>query len=80
MEDRRAYEAQIVSALRGLPHAALAEVLRLVTLLRDQCGTREQSPASKSNGRASHERTRQLLSTSKGNWAQAIIRDREDRL
>ena len=80
MEDRRVYEDQIVSALRALPHAALAEVLRLVTLLRDQCRAREQRPESKRNGRASHERTRRLLSTSKTNWAQELIRDREDRL
>ncbi len=80
MENRRAYEDQIVSALRGLPHAALAEVLRLVTLLRDQYRARQQRPGSKRNGRASHERTRQLLSTSTTNWAHELIRDREDRL
>ena len=81
MDSKEAYEKQIANELRALPQAALAEVLRLVAVMRDKYLARTASaPGPTRNGRATHEHTRQLLASSKGNWAQDLIRDREDRL
>ncbi|HXQ23206.1 MAG TPA: hypothetical protein VN812_16130 [Candidatus Acidoferrales bacterium] len=80
MDSRDAYEKQIASELRALPQAALAEVLRLVAVVREKYRARSASPDPTPDGRASHERTRQLLASSKSNWAQGLIREREDRL
>lgn len=81
MDSKEAYEKQIANELRALPQAALAEVLRLITAVRERYRARSASvPRPTGNGRATHERTRQLLASSKSNWAQGLIREREDRL
>jgi len=80
MDSKDAYEKQIASELHALPQAALAEVLRLVAVVREKYRARVASPEPTRDGRATHERTRQLLAPSKSNWAQGLIREREDRL
>jgi hypothetical protein len=81
MDSKEAYEKQIADELRALPRAALAEVLRLITAVREKYQVRSASaPAPTRNGRAAHERTRRLLASSKSNWAQGLIGEREDRL
>ena len=80
MDSKDAYEKQIASELRALPQAALAEVLRLVAVLREKYRGRSVSPEPTRDRRATHERTRQLLASSKSNWAQGLIQEREDRL
>jgi hypothetical protein len=81
MANKEAYEKQIADAIRALPPAALAEVLRLITVVREQYRRPARSPRTPTrNGRAAHERTRQLLASSQRNWAQDLIRERDDRL
>ena len=73
MDNKDAYEKQIASELRALPQAALAEVLRLVAVVREKYRARSSaSPEPTRNGRATHERARQLLASSKSNWAQGL--------
>ena len=81
MENREGYEVQIVRLLRDLPPAALTEVLRLVAVMRDVCMTGADTRVeAESKPRPNHERTRKLLATSTANWAQDLIRERDDRL
>jgi hypothetical protein len=81
MENLRPYEEQILKEIRALPQEALPKLLRLLTVVRDEFLSSEQTkPPSPSHGSTSHEKTRQLLSTSTSNWAQDIIAEREDRL
>jgi hypothetical protein len=80
MDNREAYERRITNELRTLPQPALAEVLRLVTVVREKYRARTGSAAPASNGRTRHQQTRQLLASSHGNWAQGLIGEREDRL
>ncbi|MGE4095882.1 MAG: hypothetical protein AB7G75_34145 [Candidatus Binatia bacterium] len=81
MKNLSPYEEQIVNEIRALPPEALPKLLRLLTLVRDEFLRPEQaqSPVPCPEP-SSHEKTRQLLSLSKGNWAQDIIAEREDRL
>lgn len=80
METRRVYEEQIAKELRDLPQSALAEILRLVGLVSDKYRKREGLHARRGADHPNHERSRELLATSNGNWAHDLIRDREDRL
>ena len=81
MENSRPYEEQIVNEIRALPPQALPKLLRLLTLVRDEFLQPAQAQSSTPRpGLSSHEKTRQMLSLSKGNWAQDIIAEREDRL
>ena len=81
MDSKEAYEKQIVDELRALPRAALAEVFRMITAVREKYRVRSGSaPGPARNGRVAHERTRRLLASSKSNWAEGLIREREDRL
>jgi len=79
MDNKETYEKQITNELRTLPQAALAEVLRLVAVVREKYRARTAS-AGPANGLATHQHIRQLLASSKGNWAQGLIGEREDRL
>jgi len=79
MDNKETYEKQITNELRTLPQAALAEVLRLVALVREKYRARTASAEPARNGLARHEHTRQLLASSKSNWAQGLIGEREDR-
>jgi hypothetical protein len=75
------YKTQILEELRTLPEQAMPEVLQYLTFLRAKFFVREQQKLqSKLQEQPSHERTRQLLASSKGNWARDLIDEREDRL
>jgi hypothetical protein len=81
MAPARPYEDRILQELRALQEEALPKMLRLITLVREECfapETREQQqiPPRKT----SHARTRQLLATSTRNWAQDVMAERDDRL
>ena len=78
MSKVRPYEDEILKALRGIPQEALPKVLQLVTLMREECRTTERK--SRGSGKTSHERTRRLLASSKTNWAQQLLAERDDRL
>ena len=78
MSKARPCEEEILKTVRTLPDEALPRVLKLVTVVRDECRTANQNHAAQSN--TNHERTRTLVATSKTNWAQALITERDDRL
>ncbi len=84
MADMSQYEEQILKELRALPAEALPKVLRLLNFMRAEFLTQDKQdkgePREGMREQTSHERTRQLLSTSKGNWAQELVAEREDRL
>lgn len=81
MDNLRPYEEQIVNEIRALPPEALPKLFRLLTLVRDEFLRSEQAqPPTPLPEPTNHEKTRQLLSISKSNWAQDIIAEREDRL
>ena len=75
------YTEQILKELEALPAQALPKVLRLLRLVREEFLTHEM-PGVPQEARepTSHARTRQLLASSPGNWAQEIIAEREERL
>jgi hypothetical protein len=81
MKNFRPYEEQIVQEIRALPREALPKLFRLLTLIRDEFlrVDQAQSPTPWPEP-TTHEKTRQLLSSSKGNWARDLIAEREDRL
>lgn len=77
----RQYEEQILKELQGLPKEMLPKVLRFITLMREEFftqETRQSPPVIREN--TGHERTRQLLATSTGNWAQNLSAERDDRV
>jgi hypothetical protein len=78
MSKARPYEDEILKAVRAIPEEALPKVLQLVTLMREECQTSEKELRGFSN--TSHERTRRLLASSKTNWAQQLLDERDDRL
>jgi hypothetical protein len=81
MANAQHYEAEILKALKTLPAAALPKVWRLLMVLQEEFFAAEHgesSPAPRLP--TSHERTRRLLASSRGNWAQELIAEREDRL
>lgn len=81
MANARQYEEQILKELQALPEEALPKVLRLITLVRQEFLSQETREAPREvREKTSHERTRQLLASSKSSWAQELIAEREDRL
>lgn len=75
------YEEQILRELRTLPEESLPKVLRLLALVRTEFLTQQEPELQRvAQEKPSHEKTRRLLATSKGNWAQDLIAEREDRL
>ena len=79
MIDKSQYEKRILGEIRSLPEEALPKIARLLSLIREEFVTPESRfPLGEED--TSHEKTRNLLSTSKGNWAADIIADREDRV
>ena len=75
------YEEQILKEIKGLPEEALPKVLRFLILLREEFFPQGKVQLQSSTQEPrSHERTRQLLATAKGNWAQDLISEREERL
>lgn len=81
MKSVRKYEKRILEEIRALPEEALPKILRLIAFVREEFSLpSKQAAQPKAGSKTSHERTRQLLGTSKGNWAQELIAEREDRL
>lgn len=73
------YEQRILSEIRSLPEEALPKIVRLLALIREEfVFPISEFPPDEND--ITHEKTRTLLSTSKGNWADDIIADREDRI
>jgi len=78
MSKARPYEDEILQTVRGMPPEALPRVLELITVVREEFRTGEKPRASSPN--TSHERTRGLVASSKTNWAQSLLAERDDRL
>ena len=78
MSKARPYEQEILRAVRAMPKEALPKILELLTIVREEFQTANKEPAALSN--TSHERTRRLVASSKTNWAQDLLTERDDRL
>jgi hypothetical protein len=78
MSKARPYEDEILKTVRAMPTEALPRVLELITVVREEFRTGEKPRAGSLN--TSHERTRGLVASSKTNWAQSLLAEREDRL
>jgi hypothetical protein len=79
MINKSQYEKRILSEIRSLPEESLPKIARLLSLIREEFVTPESKfPLCEED--ISHEKTRNLLLTSKGNWAADVIADREDRV
>ena len=79
MTRKAVYEERILKEIRTLPEEALPMVMRLVSLIKEQL-LAQDSGIEASPQHTSHERTRELLASSKRNWAHEIIAGREDRI
>lgn len=79
MLNKLQYEKRILCEIQSLPEEALPKIVRLLSLIREEFITTESRFTLSEEG-ISHEKTRELLSTSKGNWATDVIADREDRI
>lgn len=73
------YEQRILGEIRSLPEEALPKIVRLLALIREEFVFPVPEFSSDEND-INHEKTRNLLSTSKSNWADDIIAAREDRI
>lgn len=81
MANGRHYEEQILRELKSLPEEALPKVLHLLSLVREEFLAQGGSITKEDTSpKTNHEKTRALLTTSTGNWAQELIAEREDRL
>ena len=82
MSKARQFEDEIIRAVRAMPDDALPKVLRIVERVRQEFLDSQQNSQKPSDGlsTASHEHTRKLIASSKGNWAQELRAEREDRL
>ena len=78
MSKARPYEDEILKTVRGMPPEALPKVLELITVVREEFRIAEKTSVSSPN--TSHERTRRLAASSKTNWAQSLLAERDDRL
>lgn len=75
------YEERILKELRSLPEEALPKILRFITLLKQEFLSPEAAGRKRLDHRKTdHKRIQELLASSKTNWAQELITDREDRL
>lgn len=74
------YKELIFNEIKLMPDKALPKIFRLLTVIREEFVIENDEDYVTQNEDISHARTRQLLSTSKGNWANDIIADREDRV
>ena len=79
MENTSRYEERIFREIKALPEEVLPKVARLISVIREEFIAEELFEVE-TDEKISHERTRSLLSTSKGNWAHEIISEREDRI
>ena len=72
MINKSQYEKRILSEIRSLPEESLPKIARLLSLIREEFVTPESKfPLGEED--ISHEKTRNLLLTSKGNWAADVI-------
>ena len=79
MLNKLQYEKRILGEIRSLPEEALPKIVRLLSLIREEfVAPKSRFPLGEED--INHEKTRNLLSTSKGNWVADIIADREDRI
>lgn len=75
------YEEQILKELHSLPQEVLPRVLQFLVSLREENSMQEKPILENgTQGTTNHAKTRQLLASSKVNWAQELITEREDRL
>ena len=75
MPKARPYENEILQTVRGMPSEALPRVLELITVVREEFRAVEKRHGSLPT--TSHERTRDLAASSKTNWAQTLVTERE---
>jgi len=78
MSKSRPYEHEILQTVRGMPSEALPRVLELITVVREEFRAAEKTRGSLPS--TSHESTRDLAASSKTNWAQTLVSERDDRL
>ncbi len=79
MHTHAEYEKRILNEIKEMPPEALPKIMRLLLLLKEEFILKDISYVSDDEN-ISHEKTRHLLSASKGNWAMQIISDRDDRM
>ena len=82
MSKARQYEDEIIKTVRAMPDDALPKVLQVVERVRQEFLASQQNSQKPSDGlsTASHEHTRNLIASCKGNWAQELRAERDDRL
>ena len=78
MSKARPYEDEILQTVRAMPPEALPRVSELIAVVRDEFRTAEKTRAGSPN--TSHQRTRGLVASSRANWAQSLLAERDDRL
>lgn len=80
MLNKAQYEKQILNEVRAMPEESLPTIVRLLALIREEFTVRHTDSGLSEDDSISHEKTRKLLATSQGNWAQEIAAEREDRV
>lgn len=83
MQVHAEYEKRIWNEIKEMPPEALPEIMRLILLVKEEFRMKDNSEDnsySADDENICHQKTRQLLSVSRGNWAKQIISDRDDRL
>ncbi len=73
------YEKRILHEIKEMPPEALPKIMRLILLVKEEFILKDNSYSSDDEN-IFHEKTRRLLSSSKGNWSMHIISDRDDRI
>ncbi len=73
------YEKRILDEIQTMPEEALPKIIRMLALLREEF-IEQETVSETSEDDITHIKTRQLLSSSKSNWANDITNDREDRI
>ncbi len=79
MLNKSDYEDRIFKEIHKLPVEVLPKLYRLISLIKEEFLFKE-TVSEAIDEAINHERTRDLLSTSKSNWAREIIGEREDRI
>ncbi len=79
MLNKAQYEKRIINEIRSMPEQALPKIIRLLSVIKEDFMNQE-AEYENTDDDINHAKTRQLLSSSKSNWANDIIADREDRV
>ncbi len=79
MLNKAQYEKRIINEIRSMPEQALPKIIRLLSVIKEDFMNQE-AEYENTDDDINHAKTRQLLSSSKSNWANDIIVDREDRV